>query len=103
MRRCGRRQGTPATDTIALSAFIESSAGELPYYARPTLGGDNTLRGYIRHRFTGDAAWHATAEYRFWVVPRGIALTKQIRIERIGLALFHDVGTVANSLDALPE
>jgi hemolysin activation/secretion protein len=35
-------------------------------------------------------------------MPRGVALTRQIRIERIGLALFHDVGTVASSLDALP-
>jgi outer membrane protein assembly factor BamA len=97
------REENPPTDTLALSAFVETSAGDLPFYARPSLGGDNTLRGYIRNRFTGDAAWHATAEYRFWVVPRGFALTKEIRIERIGLALFHDIGTVASSLDALPD
>jgi hypothetical protein len=97
------REENPPTDTVALSVFVETSAGDLPYYSRPSLGGDDTLRGYIRHRFTGDAAWHATAEYRFWVIPRGVALTKQIRIERIGLALFHDVGTVADSLDALPR
>jgi len=93
----------PPTDTIALNAFVQGSAGELPYYARPHLGGNDTLRGYIANRFTGDAAWHATAEYRLWVIPRGIAFTDTVRIERIGIAPFVDVGTVANSLDKLPD
>ncbi|PYM18745.1 MAG: hypothetical protein DMD81_05205, partial [Candidatus Rokuibacteriota bacterium] len=93
----------PPTDTIALNAFVQGSAGELPYYARPHLGGNDTLRGYIANRFTGDAAWYATAEYRLWVIPRGIAFTDTVRIERIGIAPFVDVGTVANSLDKLPD
>lgn len=45
---------------------------------------------------------HMTAEHRLWVIPRGIAFTDTIRVERIGVAPFVDVGTVANSLDKLP-
>ena len=55
-----------------------------------------------RNRFTDNASWHAVAEYRFWVIPRGFALTDTIRIERVGMALFYEVGTVADSLGALP-
>jgi hypothetical protein len=97
------REENPPTDTLALAAFVQTSAGELPYYERPSLGGGETLRGYIAHRFTGNSAWHATAEYRVVVIPRGFALTRTIRIERIGLALFYDVGTVADSLRKLPD
>jgi hemolysin activation/secretion protein len=92
----------PPTDSIALGAFVQDSAGDLAYYDRPSLGGTHTLRGYIANRFTDDAAWHATGEYRFWVVPRGFAFTPTIRVERVGLAVFGDVGTVADSLDRLP-
>jgi hypothetical protein len=96
------REENPPTDTLALGVHVDASVGELPFYARPSLGGINTLRGYIANRFTGDAAWHAVAEYRFWVIPRGFRLTDTIRIERIGLALFSEAGTVADSLGELP-
>jgi hypothetical protein len=93
----------PPTDTIALGAHVESVFGDLPFYDRPSLGGTSTLRGHIANRFTGDAAWHAVAEYRFWVIPRGIRFTDTIRIERVGLALFGEAGTVADSLEELPD
>ena len=51
--------------------------------------GPDTLRGYIANRFTDDASWHAVAEYRFWIIPRGFAVTDTIRIERVGMALFY--------------
>jgi Omp85 superfamily domain len=93
----------PPTDSLALGAFVQDSVGDLAFYDRPSLGGTHTLRGYIANRFTDNAAWHASAEYRFWVVPRGFAVTPTIRVERIGLALFGDVGTVADSLGDLPS
>jgi hemolysin activation/secretion protein len=93
----------PPTDTLAFGAFVQDSAGDLAFYDLPSLGGVNTLRGYIANRFTDRAAWHASGEYRFWVVPRGFALTRTIRVERIGLALFGDVGTVAHHLEDLPS
>ena len=96
------REENPPTDTIALGVAVQESAGTVPFYQRPSLGGNNTLRGYIANRFTDDSSWHAVAEYRFWIIPRGFALTDTIRIERVGMALFYEAGTVADSLDALP-
>jgi outer membrane protein assembly factor BamA len=42
--------------------------------------------------------WHASAEYRFWVLTRGfrIPFTKALRVERVGLAFFGDTGSVAD-------
>jgi hypothetical protein len=93
----------PPTDTIAFGGQLDTTVGTLPFYDLPSLGGLYTLRGYIANRFTGDSAWHAVAEYRFWVIPRGFRLTRTIRIERVGLALFGEAGTVADSLAALPD
>lgn len=97
------REENPPTDTLALGFFVQAASGDLPYYMRPSLGGTHTLRGYIANRFTDNAAWHAVAEYRLWVIPRGFALTDTIRIERIGVAPFFEVGTVAESLRKLPD
>jgi outer membrane protein assembly factor BamA len=96
------REENPPTDTLALGLAVKASAGRLPFYERPSLGGSDTLRGYIANRFTDNCSWHAVAEYRFWIFPRGFALTDTIRIERVGMALFYEAGTVAHSLDALP-
>ena len=97
------REENPPTDTLALGLAVQDSAGTLPFYERPSLGGSDTLRGYIANRFTDNSSWHAVAEYRFWIIPRGFALTDTIRIERVGMALFYEAGTVAKSLDALPD
>jgi outer membrane protein assembly factor BamA len=96
------REENPPTDTLALGVIVQASAGDMPYYERPSLGGTDTLRGYIANRFTDNSSWHAVAEYRFAIIPRGFALTDTIRIERVGLALFYEAGTVADSLDKLP-
>jgi hypothetical protein len=97
------REAHPPTDVVAFDARVITTQGELPFYQLPSLGGRNTLRGYIQNRFTDEAAWHATAEYRFWIVPRGMRVTDSINIERFGGALFYDIGTVAPSLDKLPD
>ena len=97
------REENPPTDTLALGLAVQDSAGTLPFYERPSLGGNDTLRGYIANRFTDNSSWHAVAEYRFWIIPRGFALTDTIRIERVGMALFYEAGTVAKRLDALPD
>ncbi len=94
-------QQNPPTDVLAVGGFVTAAAGELPYYSLPTLGGEDTLRGYIQRRFTDRVAVHGTVEYRFAIVPYGIRITDTIRIERIGAALFYDFGTLADDLDAL--
>jgi hypothetical protein len=93
----------PPTDTIALGFQVDETVGDLPFYDLPSLGGANTLRGYIANRFTDEAAWHVVAEYRFWVIPRGFRITRTIRVERVGLAVFGELGTVAPSLGDLPS
>ena len=92
----------PPTDTIALGFQVDTTVGDLPFYDLPSLGGPTTLRGYIANRFTDESAWHAVAEYRFWVIPRGFRITRTIRVERVGLAIFGELGTVAPNLGDLP-
>ena len=91
----GEDEEHPPTDTIALHLESQLSSGDLPFFARPTLGGRRVLRGYIAGRWRDDAAWAAAAEYRFWVLSRGFNVWRHIRIERLGLAFFYEAGAVA--------
>jgi hypothetical protein len=87
----------PPTDSLAFHLETSAVAGDLPFFALPSLGGGRHLRGFIAGRFHDRSAWTGTAEYRFWVVPRGFPLspwTPAVRVERLGLALFYDVGAV---------
>jgi hypothetical protein len=89
----------PPTDSIALRVDSATTAGDLPFYALPTLGGAQRGRGFIEGRFRDRSLWAATVEYRFWVIPRGFPLspwTPAVRVERLGMALFYDVGSVAD-------
>jgi hypothetical protein len=88
----------PPTDTLAFHLQTSTTAGDLPFYSLPTLGGSRTLRGFITGRFRDRSMWHASAEYRFWVLTRGfpIPFTKALRVERVGLAFFGDTGSVAD-------
>ncbi|MHC5067306.1 MAG: BamA/TamA family outer membrane protein [Planctomycetota bacterium] len=93
----------PPTDSLNVGAFLTGSDGEVPFNSRPYLGGSHTLRGYIQRRFTDAAAWHASLEWRMWPIPRGAAITERIRIERFGLTLFYDIGSVAGGTNDLRE
>lgn len=97
------REENPPTDCLAIAAYVQDTIGELPYYSLPTLGGGYTLRGFIENRFTDRAATHASVEYRFGIVPRGYAFTDTIRIERIGAAVFYELGTVAGGIEHLVD
>jgi hypothetical protein len=97
------REENPPTDVLAFGAFVQDTAGDLPYYSLPTLGGTHTLRGYIQNRFTDRAAAHASAEYRVNLIPRGVAFTDTVRIERIGLGVFYEGGTVADGVEDLVD
>ena len=85
----------PPTDSFALHLESRLSSGDLPFFARPSLGGSRLLRGYIAGRWRDDATWAAAAEYRFWVIPRGFTIWRHIRVERIGAAVFYELGGVA--------
>ena len=89
----------PPTDTLAFALDVDLTSGELPFFWRNSLGGNSRMRGFIQNRFTDDSLWWAAAEYRFWVLPRGfpIPFTRALRVERVGLAPWYEVGTVAES------
>jgi outer membrane protein assembly factor BamA len=97
------REENPPTDVLAFGAFVNDTLGELPYYSLPTLGGSHTLRGFIQNRFTDRASAHASAEYRVNLIPRGITFSETVRIERLGLAVFYEGGTVAPGLESLHD
>jgi hypothetical protein len=73
---------------IALRAFVSTSepadgSRGVPFYLMPTLGGNDTLRGFRNYRFRGPHALLLQAEYR-WELWSGL-----------DAALFYDAGKVA--------
>ncbi len=95
------REENPPTDTLAFGFRNEYARGELPFFELPSLGGTERHRGFIAGRFRGQASWLGAAEYRFWFLPRGFAITPSIRVERVGAALFYEVGAVGGNLSGL--
>ncbi len=90
----------PPTDTLSFKARSNQLTGRVPFYALPTLGGSEDLKGFIDGRFRDKASWIVGAEYRLWVIPRGfrIPFTRAFRVERVGLAGFYEVGSVAEDI-----
>jgi hypothetical protein len=72
---------------LAARMFLSTSSAEagqqVPFYAMPTLGGNDTLRGFRDYRFRGPHALLLQAEYR-WEIWSGL-----------DGALFYDTGKVA--------
>jgi hypothetical protein len=95
----------PPTDVLALGLLGRLAAGDLPFFALPSLGGSQTHRGFINGRFRDRGAWLGSAEYRFWFLPRGfdVLFVDSIRIERVGAALFYEIGNVFRNEGALFE
>ena len=91
----------PPTDSLAFHFESQLSSGKLPFYSKPTLGGNLLMRGYIAGRWRDNALWTAATEYRFWFIPRGFTVWRHIRVERVGAALFYEVGAVAEDGFAL--
>jgi hypothetical protein len=96
-----RFEENPPTDTLAFHFRNDLTSGSLPFFALPTLGGSEEHRGFIAGRFRDRAAWLAAAEYRFWLLPRGLRITRAVRIERIGAALFYEIGAVSDGATSL--
>ena len=74
---------------LAARLFVSTSdTGEghvMPFYLMPTLGGNDTLRGFREYRFRGPHAILVQGEYRFEVW------------SALDVALFYDAGKVAMS------
>jgi hypothetical protein len=70
--------------------FSQTAAGQdVPFYLLPTLGGSNSLRGFLDYRFRDRNLLLLGAEYR-WPMLRNI-----------DAALFYDAGNVAPTANAL--
>lgn len=68
----------------------QTSAGqEVPFYLLPSLGGANTLRGYLDYRFRDRDLLLMNGEYR-WPILRGV-----------DAAVFYDAGSVASASNLL--
>lgn len=93
-----RGEENPPTDTLLVGLRTQFTAGDLPFYSLPTLGGSRAgMHGFIAGRFRDRASWYGTAEYRFWVLPRGFGFEQPYRIERVGLGVFYEAGSVADT------
>src|SRR5579883_829293 len=68
----------------------------VPYYERPTLGGDTTLRGFGRGRYVSNFAWLVNFEERIRVFHRAIMGT----VVELEAAPFIDIGRVGRSITA---
>jgi outer membrane protein assembly factor BamA len=77
--------GTFGQLVIAARLQAELSDGPLPAYAKPILGGADTLRGVRAGYAVGDNQWAGTVEAR-------LPLTSVLRQARFGLLGFYDTG-----------
>ncbi|MGH7597512.1 MAG: BamA/TamA family outer membrane protein [bacterium] len=86
----GRIYFTPIRDvTLALQSMAQKIWGPFPYYEAAFLGGRESLRGFRRFRFAGDAALSGRAEMRV-----KFFRAKVIVPTSFGILLFGDTGRV---------
>jgi hypothetical protein len=79
----------PRGSRLALQARLHAAAGVVPFYARPTFGGDHSLRGVLEGRWRDLTAFSVQAEYAvplFW---------------RLGVDVFGGAGQVAPRVGGL--
>lgn len=76
-------------DVLAVQTLYQQSWGNTPFFLLPSVGGDDTLRGYAEERFRGSTALSGQVEYR---IP--------LR-HRLGLAGFVAAGQAAPSVGEL--
>ncbi|NRA75530.1 MAG: hypothetical protein HRU16_06270 [Planctomycetes bacterium] len=93
----------PPIDSISAFFAVSTTMGDVPFWALPSLGGANIMRGTIRGRWRDRNAWATGAEWRPWVIADGFPISDKIRVERVGLALFAEAGSVAAQLGDLAD
>lgn len=73
---------------VVTRAFIQHSEGDVPFFELPSLGGEETVRGYPKNRFLGNTALTYNLELRTWLLE-----FPKVNM-RIGGQLFVDGGRV---------
>lgn len=84
----------PKTRRLALQARMEQvepiwGGDAVPFYHRPRLGGQHTLRGFVSNRFRDDGSVLFTAEYRYPIW------------EQFDAVFFVDAGQVFDTVNAV--
>jgi hypothetical protein len=98
----GRKYFPHAGDkaVFVLHGLADAAVGDVrrdvPFYERPTLGGENSLRGYGRSRFVSTTAWLINLEERFSLVRRSV-IGNVIELE---VSPFVDIGRTAQTFGA---
>jgi outer membrane protein assembly factor BamA len=74
---------------LAARLQLDQASGPLPDYARPILGGADTLRGLRAGFGVGDNLWASSLEAR-------VPLSSVLRSSRLGVLAFYDTGATWN-------
>jgi hypothetical protein len=83
---------------LAVRFLMEAVNGRnVPFYERPTLGGQDTLRAFGKNRFIDDALILFNIEERFRITKRRI-LGNPVEVE---LATFLDIGQVMDDFESI--
>lgn len=78
----------PLQPILGLQFYQLHRFGDMPFWYKATLGGDQLLRGHVINRFIGQGASLLTAELRTWVLqPEAWSI-------KLGAQLFHSRGRV---------
>ncbi|HET6463054.1 MAG TPA: BamA/TamA family outer membrane protein, partial [Candidatus Krumholzibacteria bacterium] len=72
------------TPMLALRAGGKHVWGDVPYHEAAYIGGTNTLRGFARQRFAGDASVYGSAELRIPVTRLYILVPGQLGVFALG-------------------
>lgn len=87
----------PFDVTLAQKVAYEGTWGNVPFWLMPTIGNDESLRGYPLNRFRGRASIVHLAELRAWLFS---ILDGEVRI---GAQLFMDTGRVFSPGEGVDE
>lgn len=60
---------TAREQVLCWQVYYDATVGQVPFYERPTLGGEDHMRGFREGQYNGQFSWGVQAEYRiplFW-------------------------------------
>ena len=74
----------PLRPTLALRVAGRKLWGTYPFYEAAFVGGDSTVRGFVEHRFVGDAAVFGNLELRLSLARVFILVPTQLGVFGLG-------------------
>jgi outer membrane protein assembly factor BamA len=74
----------PLKPTLALRVAGKKVWGSYPFYEAAYIGGATTVRGFVEHRFAGDAALYGNAELRLSVAKFYLLVPGQLGVFGLG-------------------